>query len=145
MIEVPSLTFVHSFQFISSQCKFLGRRLYITYSKFSFILPSSSFQGMRYTGVIIFGLLQKGGGEGGILGSPKRRFFLAPSLLQIFFFRLPTYFRDAIRTSRKIHIKWCRQHRCRPPPDHFANVHEDHNNELFYITFWIVILKHLIR
>ena len=135
MIEVPSLTFVHSFQFISSQCKFLGRRRYITYSKFSFILPSSSFQGMRYTGVIIFGLLQKGGGEGGILGSPKRRFFLAPSLLQIFFFRLPTYFRDAIRTSRIIHIKWCRQHRRRPPPDHFANVHEDHNNELFYITF----------
>ena len=99
MIEVPSLTFVHSFQFISSQCKFLGRRRYITYSKFSFILPSSSFQGMRYTGVIIFGLLQKGGGEGGILGSQKEVFL--GSLLQFFF----DYFRDAIRTSRKIHIK----------------------------------------
>ena len=92
MIEVPSLTFVHSFQFISSQCKFLGR-----YSKFSFI-PILKFLGEIY-GSHNFGLLQKGGGEGGILGSQKEVFL--GSLLQFFF----DYFRDAIRTSRKIHIK----------------------------------------
>ena len=69
------------------------------------------------------------------LGIPQKEVFLGSVPASNIFFRLPTYFRDAIRTSRKIHIKWCRQHRCRPPPDHFANGHEDHNNELFYITF----------